>query len=130
MMVVLNALDLEGQVVGTTLTRRFLSRWEGRGGSIGCRWEGRDARSDTSHRGTGHGRHLSAHHIVGTDIIKPTALVFVGIDIELDGDILVHLDIELLDPVFPKNAEHATLGILARDLYHIVLRHPRVTCAG
>ena len=129
MMVVLNALDLERQVVGTTLTRRFLSRWEGRGGCIGCRWEGRSHRSGTRHWGTGY-RHLTTQHIVGTDIVEPSALILVGIDIELDGDILVHLDIELLDPVFPKNAEHATLGILARDLYHIVLRHPSVTRAG
>ena len=109
---------LEGQIVGATLACRLLSGREGRG-----------SRSDTSHRGTSNG-YLTTQHVVGTDIVEPTALIFVGVDIELDGDILVHLNIELLNPVFSENTEHATLRILTRDFNHIVLRHPRVTCAG
>ena len=120
---------LEGQIVGATLACRLLSGREGRSSSIRCRREGRGSRSDTSHRGTSNG-HLTTQHVVGTDIVEPTALIFVGVDIELDGDILVHLNIELLNPVFSENTEHATLRILTRDFNHIVLRHPRVTCAG
>ena len=49
-----------------------------------------------------------------------------GIYIKLNRHILIHLDIELLDAVFTKNTEHATLGILTRDLNNIVLRHPGI----
>jgi len=47
-----------------------------------------------------------------------------GINIELNGDILIQLDIVLLDTVFAEDTENATLGILPRDFNDIVLRHP------
>ena len=58
----------------------------------------------------------SAHHIIGTDIVKPTAIIFAGIYVELNGQILTLLDIELLDAVFAEKVEDAPLGILARNL--------------
>ncbi len=53
-----------------------------------------------------------------------------GIDIELDGEILTLLDIELLDTVLSEKTEHTTTGILTRYLDDIFLRHPIVTCAS
>jgi len=47
-----------------------------------------------------------------------------GIDIELDGDILVHLKVKLLDTILAEDTEDATLGILTGNLDDIVLRHP------
>jgi hypothetical protein len=47
-----------------------------------------------------------------------------GIDVELDGQILTLLDIELLDAVLAKEAEHTLAGILTGDLDDILLRHP------
>ncbi len=47
-----------------------------------------------------------------------------GINIELNGDILIQLDIVLLDTVFAEDTENAALGILPRDFNDIVLRHP------
>ena len=44
-----------------------------------------------------------------------------GINIELDGDVLVHLKVKLLDTVFAENAEYATLGVLSRNLDYIIL---------
>ncbi len=64
------------------------------------------------------------HHTVGTNIIKPTAVELVCINIEAHGDILTLLNIELLDTVFAKNTEHALARILPGNFYHIVLRHP------
>lgn len=47
-----------------------------------------------------------------------------GIDIELNGQILSLLNIELLDAVFAKEAEHTLTGILTGDFDDILLRHP------
>ena len=44
-----------------------------------------------------------------------------GINIELDGDVLVHLKVKLLDTVLAKNAKYATLGVLSRNLDYIIL---------
>ena len=51
-----------------------------------------------------------------------------GVDIELNSHILVHLKIKLLDTVFTENTEDATLRILSGDFNDIILRHPRVSC--
>lgn len=53
-----------------------------------------------------------------------------GVDIELDSHVLVHLEVKLLDAIFAKDAEDAALGILSRNLNHIILRHPRVASTG
>ncbi len=47
-----------------------------------------------------------------------------GIDVKLNGDILIHLNIELLDALLAKNAKNTTLGILPRNFDDIILRHP------
>ena len=53
-----------------------------------------------------------------------------GINIELNGHILVHLNVKLFDAVFTEDSENATTGELSRNLNHIVLRHPLVSGAG
>ena len=123
---------LERQVVGCIACGRFLCRREG-GCRIGCRScrgslrrEGRSTGSIGI--GTRNGSHLTADNIVGADIVEPTALILMGVDIELNGHVLVHLKIKLLDAVFAENAEDTTSGILSGNFDNIILRHPRVSC--
>ena len=44
-----------------------------------------------------------------------------GVDVELNGDILVHLNVKLLDTILAKNAEDATSRELSGDLDDIIL---------
>ena len=53
-----------------------------------------------------------------------------GIDVELNGQILTLLDVELLDAVFSEDTEKTFTGILSRHFDDIVLRHPVVSCTG
>ena len=46
---------------------------------------------------------LSANYIIGADFIKPTAIVFMSINIKLYGEIFSLLDIELFNTVLAKN---------------------------
>ena len=123
-------IRLERQIVSTALARyRFLCRWERISGGP-CWWEGgchRSARS--ANRSTCYG-HLSAHNVVGTNLVKPTSIVLVSINIERDGHVFVHLNVKLLDAVFTENAEDALTGILSGHLDDIFLRHPRITRTG
>ena len=52
-----------------------------------------------------------------------------SVNIELNGHVFVHLDIELLDTVFAEDTEDTTTRILSGNLNDIILRHPRITCA-
>ncbi len=116
--------SLKWQIVSRTLTCRFLSRRER--SSLRSRLLRRE-RSSAAHRSATHRsshRCSTTHHTVGTNIIKPTAVELVCINIEAHGDILTLLNIELLDTVFAKNTEHALARILPGNFYHIVLRHP------
>ena len=120
-------MRLERQVVSAaTFGCWLLSRREGSGGPCYglCRREGR-------HSLGGYGRTLwnglAAGDVVGANLVEPTAIVLVGIDIELDGHILTILDIELLDAVFAKETEDTLAGILTGNLDDILLRHPGVT---
>ena len=116
---------LKGQVVGTAFSSGFLSGRERSGGTLRVsgrlRRERRSHRSSTGSSGYGSG---TTHHIIGTDIVEPAAIELVGIDIERDGDIFTHLDIELLDTVFAKNAKNTFPGELSRNFDNIILRHP------
>ena len=115
---------LEWQIVSATLRSRFRCwrEWCSIRLSLN-RWEGRSS-------GISHWGYLTANHVVSTDIIKPTAIILAGIDIELDRDILTILNIELFDAVFTKDIEDTTSGILARNFNHILLRHPWVATTG
>ena len=52
-----------------------------------------------------------------------------GIYVKLYRHVFVQLNVKLLDAVFTKHTEHTLAGVLSGNLDHIVLRHPRVTCA-
>ena len=52
-----------------------------------------------------------------------------SVNVELNRQVLTHLNIKQLDTVFAKYAEHTLPGELTRHLNDIILRHPRVTRA-
>ena len=90
-------------------------------------------RERRSHRGsTSYGsstRHRSStchsrHHMVGTDIIEPTALILMGINIKGHCVVLSHLNIKLFDTVLTEDTEDTTTGILTGNFNNIILRHP------
>ena len=116
---------LEREIVGVaSFYGSFGSRWEGRSSGSRIRLtlnrrEGRCTRSD-------HGRHLTADNVVSADLVEPTTIVLMGVDVELDGEILTILDVELLDTVLSEETEHTLAGILSGHLDDILLRHPRV----
>jgi len=112
---------LERQVVGCTLGRSLLC-W--REWSCSGSWGSSLLRREwcgTSHRGRGNRRHLAANDVVSADIVEPTALILVSINVELNGDILVHLNVKLLDAVLAKKAEYATPGELSGNFDNIIL---------
>ena len=53
-----------------------------------------------------------------------------GVDVELDGQVLTLLDVELLDAVLAEKTEHASARILTRHFDDILLRHPTVSCTS
>ncbi len=50
-----------------------------------------------------------------------------GVYIELNGQLLVHLNIKLLDAILTKNTEHTLARISSWYFDYILLRHPCVT---
>jgi len=125
---------LEWQIIGTALTSRFLCRREGSRGGILLRGEG-SCHGSTGHRGSGCWGNsrlldsLTAHDVESTNLIEPTPIVLMGINVERNRQLLIRLDIKLLDTVFTKNTEDALARICTRNLNHIFLRHPRIACA-
>ena len=115
---------LEWQIVGRAFCGWLLCWWEGSRSTASGRERACLRRADTGLR------NLSAHDVVGTDIVKPTAIIFAGIDVELDGQIISLLDVELLDAVFAEHIKQTTLRILAWHLEHILLSHPLIARAG
>ena len=53
-----------------------------------------------------------------------------GVDVELDGQILTLLDVELFDAILAEKTEHALTGILTGHFDDILLRHPVVSCTS
>ncbi len=105
----------EWQVIGAGLGGGFLSGREGRCGSwCGLCWrEGRHALGACR---CNLRSNLTTDDVIGTDIVEPAPLILTCINIELDGQILSVLDIELLNTVFTEKVEDTPLGILARNL--------------
>ena len=111
---------LERKIIGRALRSRFLCGRERRGGTASRReW------CLTTHRSS-RLLHLSTYHIIGTDIIEPTTIIFTGINIKLYRQILTLLDIELLDAILTENVKQTTLRILSRYLQDIFLSHPLI----
>ena len=53
-----------------------------------------------------------------------------GIDVELNGQILTLLDVELLDTILSEDAEKTFTWILSGHFDNVVLRHPIVSCTS
>ena len=119
---------LEWQIVGSTFASRLLCRREGsRSGILGSSvllW---------SERRSGLGNrlgNLSANNVVSANIVEPATVVLTSINIELNGDLLSSLYVELLDTVLAKDVEQHFAWVLTRHFDYILLRHPRVARAG
>ncbi len=112
---------LEGQVVGTSFTGRFLCGRE-RSGSIlrssALRWEG------TFGSGSSGRSYDTALNVEGADVVKPATVELMSIYVERYGHVFTHLNIELFDAVFTEHTEYTLLGVLSRNFNHIILRHP------
>ena len=78
-----NANCLERQIVSTALACRFLCRRERRCCILrsSLRGEGRTCSRNCTHGSSG-GSNGTTLHIVGTNIIEPTSVEFMGINIE------------------------------------------------
>ena len=116
---------LEGEVVGSTFARSgLLSRREGCGGSLRssvlsrCEWCGSGNSAS----------HLTTNDVIGTNIVIPTSVELACIDVELYGDLLAGLNVELFDAVFTEDVEHHLAGVLTWYLNDIFLCHPCVSC--
>ena len=120
---------LKGKVVGGTVTCGFLSGRErsssglrsssyGLLGRKGCS-TGDSSYGSSSRNGgsSGYGR----HDTIGTDVVEPTTLILVGVNIEGHGIVLTHLNVKLFDTVFTEDTEETLTGILARNFNNIVL---------
>ena len=113
--------SLKWQIVCTAFCCRLLGRRE----RCCCcsRLLGREWCSPcVGYRSTSHGLlNLTANHIIGTYFIKPTAIILMGVYIELNSQILTILNVELLDTVFTKETEDTLAGKRARHLDDIFL---------
>lgn len=69
-------------------------------------------------------------HLPGADIIKPTAIILMGINVKTDAQLFTDLNIHISYLVLTKHAEHALLRELFVSLNYIVLTFPRVACTG
>lgn len=129
---ILFSSPLEGQVIGTltgsalTLCERVASRLLGREWSLRCCscWLGAGSRCGGRHRLGDR----TTDDVVGTDIVKPTAVIFMGINVKLHRHILGSLNIELLDAILTKYAEYHPARILPRHFNDIILTHPGIAC--
>ena len=120
---------LKGKVVGGTVTCGFLSGWErssnglrsssyGLLGRKGCS-TGSSSHGSSSGNGssTGYGR----HDTIGANVVEPTTLILMGVNIEGHGIVLSHLNVKLFDTVLTEDTEETLAGILARNFNDIVL---------
>ena len=121
---------LKGQIIRAALTRWLLSGRERGCRSIRLRREG-CCHWGAVHRYAGNGLlSLATNNAESPDLIEPTTIILMGIDVELHGEILAVLNVELLNAIFAEDTEHAFAGISTWYLDDIFLRHPGVTSSG
>ena len=130
---------LEWQIVGsvTTLCGR-LCRWEGCSSRCGGRchagcWRRREGAGGWHRLGTSGGSlcggGVVAVYPPGTNIVEPTALILMGVDVEADTKILTHLYVELRKALCSEHPEDAFLGELLKGFYYKILALPGIPCA-
>lgn len=111
-----STLPLEGQVVGSAFTCRFLCRGERSGRSL---WSSLGLRRER--RCCGSTGCYAVQYIVGTYLVEPTSLILVGINVKLNSQVFTVLNVELTDAVLTKHTETAFPGICARNFDYILL---------
>lgn len=71
-------------------------------------------------------------YTVDAHLIKPSPVVLVRLNMEADAHLVIHLQVELLNPVFAKDAHHRIgwVGLVGEPVvsHHVLLRHPLVAC--
>ena len=122
--------DLERKVVSGPVSSRLLNGRE-RGGSLGSgnwlctcllRLERRGGWNGLSYG--------AAQNVEGTYFIEPASLPFMSIYVELNGQLLPGLNIELFDTVFTKEAEYHFSWVGSRNFKNILLTHPGIARAS
>ena len=114
-----NLTPLEGEVVGRVFFR--LCRREG--GSLGrCRGCG-SLLNRSRHRCSAglRGRGIYALYVPCADIVEPTAVIFMCVNVKADIDFLAGLDGELFDSVCTEDVENHLLRILIMCFDDILL---------
>jgi len=130
---------LEGQVVSRSLFRGGLCRWEGCrlllcglcAFAWSWRWRESCAASLWLHA---HGCCLcccrvDALYLPCRDVVEPAAIVFMGVDVEADTQLLATLDVHCSDAIGTKDAETTLTRILLVCLDDVFLTLPCVSCA-
>ena len=73
------------------------------------------------------GSRLDGHNTPSAQLVEPAAVVFVGVNVERNGQFLADLNVELLDALLTKYFKSAFAGILIVRLNNIFLYFPRVS---
>ena len=130
---------LEGQVVGRSLFRGGLCRWEGCRlllcglCAIGGSWRRRESSATGlwlhAHSSCLRCCRVDAVYLPCRDVVEPAAVVFVGVDVEADAQLLATLDVHRSDAVITKDSKTTLTRILLVCLDDIVLTLPCVACS-
>ena len=124
---------LEWQVVGSRRSLEGVCCYGSRLGSYlrslcyGCLCCGRNGRcclGSTRCRSC-----LTAVDTEGTNVVEPTAIVFVCIDVKVNSQQFAYLYVECLQPVNAENVEDELARKVARNLQHIGFGFPLITCS-
>ena len=91
-------------------------------------WEGRISRCSRYRRISRGG--IIWPHIIGTDGIVPSSLVFTRIDVEEHLKVLSLLNIEASQPIFAKDRKHHFLRVLLDGFQHKLTHFPITPGAG
>jgi len=123
---------LEWQVVGSRRSLEGVCCYGSRLGSClrslsyGCLCCGRNGRCCLGSCGRSG---LTAVYTESTDVVEPTAIVFVCIDVKVDSQQFAYLYVECLQPVDSEDVEDQLTRKVARNLQYVGFCFPFVTCS-
>lgn len=112
-----------GKYCMSCLERQIVLRFAGRS----CWRNRRSGNIGGRLRRNGSGTCDSGNSTPCTDVVEPTALIFMGVDVERYRHFGTYLYIHFLQAVFAENPEYAFTGILFVGLNDKFLRHPFVS---
>lgn len=121
----------ERQVVGRTFGRSSKGILLGSWGCGLCGRSGLRSGCITGRSGSRLGSNrcgIDLTHIEGTDAVEPTAIIFMGIDVERNIHLLTNLNIETLQTLGAKHFKHHLAGISLVSLDYITFNFPFTTC--